>query len=77
VVPIEPAPVLPLEHELALIEHDGRMYDLASLVEHLSLQEAQEIGAAAPRSGQDMWDAVVRRWPSLAAEIVAGARPVG
>jgi hypothetical protein len=77
VVPIDLTPSLPLEHELALIEHDGRMYDLASLVQQLSPQEVQDIGAAAPRSGQEMWDAIVRRWPALAAEIVAGARPAG
>ena len=72
VVPIEPVPVLLVEHELALIEHDGRMYDLALLVQQLSPGELQEIGAVAPRSGQEMWDAIVRRWPALAAEIVAG-----
>ena len=53
------------------------MYDLAPLIQHLSPGELQEIGEAAPRSGQEMWDEVVRRWPALAAEIVAGARPAG
>ena len=77
VVPLQPAPALPLEHELALNEHDGRMYDLAPLVQQLSPAELQEISEAAPRSSQEMWDAVVRRWPALAAEIVAGARPAG
>lgn len=32
VAPIESASALPLDHELVLIEHDGRMYDLAPLV---------------------------------------------
>ena len=77
VVPLEAPLALPLEHELALIEHDGRMYDLVPLVQQLSPAELQEIGEAAPRSSQEMWDAVVRRWPALAAEIVAGARPAG
>ena len=77
VMPLELPPARPLEHELALIEHDGRMYDLAALIQQLSPQEVQEITAAAPRSGQEMWDEVVRRWPALAAEIVAGTRPVG
>ena len=54
VVPIDPTPSLPLEHELALIEHDGRMYDLASLAQQLSPQEVQEIGATAPCSDQEM-----------------------
>ena len=40
------------------LEHDGRMYDLASLVQQLSLGEFQTIGEAAPRSGQKMWDEV-------------------
>ena len=76
-VPIEPPPAIPMEHELVLIEHDGRMYDLTPLVQQLSPGELQAISEAAPRSGQEMWDEVVRRWPALAAEIVAGARPVG
>jgi hypothetical protein len=59
----------------ALIEHSGRMYDLAPLIQQLSPQEVYEITATAPRSGQELWDEVIRRWPVLAAEIVAGARP--
>ena len=65
-----------MEHELALIEH-GRMYDLAPLVQQLSPAELQEISEAVPWSGQEMWDEVVRRWPALAAEIVASAQPAG
>ncbi len=49
-----------------LIEYDGRLYELAPLIRHLSPQEVQE-----------MWDELVRRWPALTAEIVTGARPVG
>jgi hypothetical protein len=78
VVPIEPtedASLIRSDHAVALIEHDGRMYDLAALLHHLSPQEMREIDAAAPRSGQDLWDEVARRWPALAAEIVAGAQP--
>ena len=77
VVPIEPSVHLPSEQAFALIEHDGRLYDLAALIQQLSPREVQEITAAAPRSGQEMWDEVVRRWPALAAEIVADARPAG
>jgi hypothetical protein len=35
----------------AVVEHDGRIYDL---VRHLSLQEMWEIRATAPRSDQDL-----------------------
>ncbi len=56
----------------SVVEHDGRAYDLAALVRHLSPAELREIGQAVPRSGQELWDEVVRRWPALAAEIVAG-----
>ena len=77
VVPVEPSAPLPLEHAFALVEHDGCMYDLGALVRHLSPLEVQELGEAAPRSGQEMWDEVARRWPMLAAEIVAGVTPVG
>ena len=77
VVPIQPPHTLSAEQVFALIEYDGRIYDLAALARHLSPLEVQEIGEVAPRSGQEMWDEVVRRWPALAAEIVAGVRPVG
>jgi hypothetical protein len=79
-VPTEPrdeSSTIRLDHALALVEHDGRMYDLADLIRQLSREEMREIGAAAPRSGQELWDEVVRRWPALAAEIAAGAQPAG
>ena len=51
--------------------------DLASLAQQLSPGELQEIGEAAPLSGQKMmWDEVVRRYPTLAAEVRSG-RPAG
>jgi hypothetical protein len=53
------------------------MYDLAYLINHLSPDKIRMIGVAAPRSGQEFWDEVLRRWPALAEEIVAGARPAG
>jgi hypothetical protein len=80
VVPIEPrdeSPAVRLDHALDLIEHDGRMYCLVALIRNLSPTEMQEIDATAPRSGQELWDEVVRRWPALAAEIMAGAQPAG
>ncbi len=65
VVPIEPAPAQPLEHSLALIEHDGRLYDLAALVRHLSPAELQVIAAAGPRQVRRCgitWCGAGRRW---------------
>ena len=56
----------------SVVDHDGRAYDLAALIQHLSPAELREVGQAVPRSGQALWDEVVRRWPALADEIVAG-----
>ena len=81
VVPIVPFDVgpapLPGDDPGAVIEHDGRIYDLAGLLRELASHQLREIGSAAPRSAQELWDEAVRRWPALTAEIVAGAAPVG
>ena len=58
-----------------MVEHDGRTYSLADLIRHLSAAELREVGSTAPRSAQGLWDEVVRRWPALAAEVVAGNQP--
>ena len=80
VVPIPDQPSNGLVPEtddyLSVVEHDGRAYDLAALIRHLSYAELREIGQSVPRSGQALWDEVVRRWPALAAEIVAGVGPL-
>ncbi len=60
----------------SVIDHNGRVSDLAALIRHLSPAELREMGRIAPRSGQALWDEVVRRWPALAAEIVAGVEPL-
>ena len=76
VVPIEPsaasADVMP-----AAVEHDGHTYDLEALLRQLPVHCLREVEATAPRSGQEFWDEVVRRWPGTAAEVVAGAVEVG
>ena len=50
VVPTEP--VSTAEHvirdEATLIDHDGRPYELASLIRHLSEAELREVGSTAP-----------------------------
>ncbi len=58
-----------------MVEHNGRLYSLPDLLRPLTLEEAQEITATAPRSNQGLWDEAVRRWPALTAEIVAGSKP--
>ena len=55
----------------ALVEHDGRLHLLADLLRCLGPRHLQEVEAALPRTAQATWDEVVRRWPALAAEIVA------
>ena len=59
---------------LVLVEHNGRAYLLPELMRRLSPAELKQVEAAAPRTGQAMWDEVVRRWPALAAEIAAGVQ---
>jgi hypothetical protein len=74
VVPVEeeeaaaPVAVVP-----AAVDHDGRTYALEALLRQLPPHCIREVEATAPRSGQELWDEVVRRWPGTAAEMVAGA----
>lgn len=60
--------------ETVLVDHGGRAYPLAALLACLSLAKLAEVEATLPRTGQATWDEVVRRWPALAEEIVAGCR---
>ena len=80
VVTVEPARGLPssaAENDLlAMVEHDGHVYDLAQLLGYLAPDLLREIGGSAPRSGQEAWDEVVRPCPALAAEIVAMTGPL-
>ena len=62
----------PEQVEPVLVDHGGRTYRLADLMAPLSTAELEQVEAAPPRSGQEAWDLVVRRWPALAEEIVAG-----
>ena len=61
----------------AAVEHDGRTYDLEALLRQLPPHCLREVEATAPRSGQELWDEVVRRWPGTAAEVIAGAIEAG
>ena len=75
-------PAVPIEHEPdaaaadfmpATVEYDGRTYELVALIRLLPFHCVREAYATAPRSGQEFWDEVVRRWPGTAAEVIAGA----
>jgi hypothetical protein len=78
VVPIEREPdaasagIMP-----AAVEYNGRSYDLEALLRLLPTHCLEEVEAAAPRSGQELWDEVVRRWPGTAAEVIAGVEEMG
>ncbi len=72
VVPASPAPEPQVTaHQSPAVDHDGRLYPLHDLLRGLTPEELRTVEAASPRSGQEAWDAVVRNWPALAAEIVA------
>jgi len=77
IVRVEQDVMVPLPNSPVLGEHDGQVYQLAALLQHLALHELQEIGDTAPRSRQAMWDEVVRRWPALAAGIILDVQPAG
>ena len=77
IVRVEQDVMVPLPSLPVLVEHDGRVYPLAVLLQHLAPHELQKIGDTVPRSGQAMWDEVVRRWPALAAGIILDVQPAG
>ena len=71
-IPTSPAPEAPVAaNPQPAVDHDGRLYPLHDLLRALSPEQLLTVEAALPRSGQEAWDAVVRNWPALAAEIVA------
>ena len=59
-----------------LVDYDGRAYRLADLMGQLTPRERTGIEGIAPATAQASWDEAVRRWPALAAEIVAGCKVV-
>ncbi|TLU74200.1 hypothetical protein [Lichenicoccus roseus] len=74
-----PAPVVPLriatsprmgtpreEPPLLAVEHDGRVYSLATLLARLPDALLDELDELVPQSAQQAWDLVVRRWPRIA-----------
>ena len=70
-----PALNVPDEDEQVAVVHDGRTYPLEGLLRGLTPDEIQIVDGTAPRSGQQIWDEVVRRWPALADEIAAAIGP--
>ncbi len=59
------------------VDHDGGLYPLEDLLRALTSDQLRTLEAAAPRSGQEAWDEVVRSWPALADEIAAGVPKTG
>ena len=78
VVPVEQEPsAAPVTVIPDAVEYDGRTYDLEALVRQLPPHCLREVEATAPRSGHELWDEVVRRWPGTAAEVIAGTVQIG
>ena len=72
VVRLHVPPPPPVAAPLLAVEHDGRVYSLATLLARLPDPVLDELDALVPRSAQEAWDFVVRRWPRIAD---AAARP--
>ena len=73
VIRLQIEPRRPIERgELLVVEHDGRLYSLASLLARLPDHVLDEIDALVPQSSQATWDLVVRRWPRLAKAATGG-----
>ena len=70
-----PAPNVPDEDEQVAVVHDGQTYALEGLLRGLTPAAIQMVDGTASRSGQQIWDEVVRRWPALADEIAAAIGP--
>ena len=76
-VPASPAPLASIAVDpRPAVDHDGQLYPLHELLRGLTQDELRTVEAPAPRSGQEAWDAMVRNWPALAAEIVASVPEV-
>ncbi len=61
----------PRESAGDLVDHDGRTYDLSSLIRHLPFDVAQRVVDEVPRSAQAFWDVLVRLFPREAADCVS------
>ena len=57
----------------ATVEHDGRTYELERLLQQMPPRRFHQAVSTIPRSGQELWDEVVRLWPGMAADVLAGA----
>ena len=58
----------------AVVDHDGHSYLLVDLLADVPAANMAEVTAAAPRSNQQIWDEIVRRWPALADNIASSCR---
>jgi hypothetical protein len=61
----------------AVVDHDGRAYALAALLGQLEPDVIAVVMGLAPRSGQQVWDHVARRFPRQAEAAVRRAQGAG
>ncbi|WP_428392511.1 hypothetical protein [Lichenicoccus sp.] len=71
IVPL-PQPTRPL----LVVEHDGALYSLATLLARLPDTVLDELDAMVPASAQEAWDWVVRHWPRVAEQAARRAGEV-
>ena len=69
---VEPRPAVELRRAQVVVEHDGSLYLLATLLERLPDHVLADVDALVPWTAQATWDLVVRRWP-LWAKAAVGA----
>lgn len=58
------------------IQHEGKLYNLATLIRDLPRATIYEIDETRPPSAQEWWNRFVLQRPALAAEVVAKAEPI-
>ena len=58
-----------------IVKHGGCEYVLHELLLHIPSKSLQAVGATAPANPQAVWDEVVRRWPTVAADAVSSCPP--
>ena len=56
---------------LSFVHHDGRRYLATELLMHVPASYLRELHTASLATDQDIWSEVARRWPKLAATIIA------
>ena len=60
---VELGPAVELRRPQVVVEHDGRLYLLAALLEQLPDRVLADVDGLVPRTAQETWDLMVRLWP--------------